>query len=77
MPLPNIILRHRWSEILPHKSLALSQSVKKSILVAGVSTTTDSQSLLADEAVCTPVPAVFSYAQLAEWPLVRAPFQTR
>lgn len=49
MPLPNIILRHRWSEILPHKSLALSQFVKKIILVAGVSATTDSQSLLADE----------------------------
>ena len=43
MPLLNITLRCCWFEILPSKSLALSQFVKKKILMTGVSAASDLQ----------------------------------
>jgi len=78
MPLPNFILRCRQFEILPSQSLALSQRIEKRFLLTGVWATMGSQSLLADTFGdrLHALPAALLDAQLADWPLICAPFQT-
>lgn len=75
MLLLNIILRCFWFEILPSKSLALVQFVKKRILMTAVSAP-PTCSLLTNahhgrlHGVALPI--ALSNVQLAEWPLVCA-----
>ena len=79
MPLLNIILRCCWFEILPSKSLILSQFVKKRILMTESSRqppTRSPSSLTGMVAGCAALHCqdanTLSHAQLAEWPLVCA-----